>query len=75
MKKLPKNKPATAPAPSGLMRVKDVSKRTGKARSTVYNWIATKKVKSKKIGTEVYVIVESLRRFLGDAAKEVGISV
>lgn len=59
----------------GLMRVLDVKKKTGKARSTIYNWIKTGKVKSKKIGTEVYVVVESLRKFLGESAKEVGISI
>lgn len=63
------------PNPTGLLRVSEVVRRTGKARSTVYNWIATKKVKAKKIGTEVYVTIASLREFYGDGAKDLGIEI
>lgn len=58
-----------------LLTVSEVVEKTGKARSTVYNWIAGGDIKTRKIGKTIYITVESLRKFLGEHAKEIGIDI
>jgi len=41
-----------------LMTVKDYSTKTSIPQSTIYNHIETKKLKSKKIGSFIFVVVD-----------------
>lgn len=62
-------------APSRLrdefITVREASRRTGRSRYTIYNWLDTKKVEGIRVGRARYIRIASLIEFIGEEAAEI----